>query len=60
MATKNDDLLSAGKLAKEIGISAAKVKKAIEALDLQPDNVRCGCKYYSKDRIPEIKKAAGS
>ena len=57
MATKKDELLSAGKLSKEMGFSAAKVKKAIEQLNLEPDNVRCGCKYYSTKHIPKLKKA---
>lgn len=32
-----DDLLTAGKIAKEIGVSDARVKKTIKELGLEPD-----------------------
>jgi len=56
MADKKPELLSAGKIGKEIGASAAKVKKAIETLSLEPANIRCGCKYYDKAQVQQIKK----
>lgn len=56
MADKKPELLSAGKIGKEIGASAAKVKKAIETLALEPTKVHCGCKYYDGGQIKQIKK----
>lgn len=56
MADSKQDLLSAGKISKEIGASAAKVKKAIETLALEPANIRCGCKYYDTSQVAQIKK----
>lgn len=59
MADKKDEVLSAGKIGKEIGASAAKVKKAIESLALEPAKVRCGCKYFDQAQIAQIKKEVG-
>ena len=56
MADK-DNLLTAGKIAKELGVSAAKVKKVITSLELEADNVRCGCSYYTPASVKKIKKA---
>ncbi|MFA6001627.1 MAG: hypothetical protein WC828_05875 [Thermoleophilia bacterium] len=52
-----DDLLTAGKIAKEIGVSDARVKKAIKELGLEPDAKKGACSYYSKAAISKIKKA---
>ncbi len=56
MADWKKEMLSAGKIGKEIGASPAKVKKAIETLALEPSKVHCGCKYYDKTQIAQIKK----
>ncbi len=50
--------ISAGGLAKELGVSPAQVKKALVALDLpQPDFVKAGCGYYYAERLPALKAA---
>lgn len=50
------DLLTAGKIANELGVSAAKVKKAIQDLGLKPDARKGACSYYSKAAVTKIKK----
>ncbi|MFQ5891441.1 MAG: hypothetical protein ACE5HW_01440 [Candidatus Methanofastidiosia archaeon] len=49
-------MLSSGKLAKELGISGPKLKKALEAAGIEPDMRKGVCSYYSIDRLDEIKK----
>ena len=58
MATeKSDEMYTAGKLAKALGISQGKVKKLIEAQDIQPDEVKRGCKYYGPATLEKLKAA---
>jgi len=52
-----DDLLTAGKIAKETGVSDARAKKAIKELGLEPDAKKGACRYYSKEAVAKIKKA---
>ena len=52
-----DDLLTAGNIAKELGVSDGKVKKAITELALQPKTKKGACSYYSRDDLPKIKAA---
>lgn len=49
--------LSTGAIAKDLGVTAGAVKKALTALGLEPDLVKAGCAYYSADRLPVIKDA---
>lgn len=50
MATQKDEaLVTAAALAKQLGVTPAKVKKAIEDAGIQPAKVRCGCSYYSPE-----------
>ncbi len=58
MAAK-DEILSAGKIAKEIGAKPAQVKKAIADLALDPAKVKGACKYYDQGQIAQIKKNIG-
>lgn len=58
MAAK-DEILSAGKIAKEIGAKPAQVKKAISDLALEPAKVKGACKYYDQGQISQIKKNIG-
>jgi hypothetical protein len=52
------DGLSAGGLAKELGVSAAEVKNAPAKLAVaEADFVKAGCGYYFVDRLPAIKAA---
>ncbi len=50
-------LFTAGNIAKELGVSDAKVKKAIQDLKIEPAAKKGVCNYYSKDAITKIKKA---
>jgi Mn-dependent DtxR family transcriptional regulator len=51
------ELLTAGKIAKELGVSGPKVKKAIEELGLEPEAKKGACSYYSAAQVKKIKKA---
>ena len=57
MATQKDALLTAGNIAKQLGISDAKVKKAIQQLAIKPAAKKGVCSYYPKDVVPKIKSA---
>ena len=54
---KKDDVISAGNIAKELGLSDAKVKKAIKELDLQPAAKRGVCAFYARADVERIKAA---
>ncbi len=54
-ADKQDDLLTAGGIAKELGVSDAKVKKAIKELAIEPKAKKGVCSYYSKDAMVQVK-----
>jgi len=49
--------LSAGAMAKELGISPAKVKKALGELGIEADFVKSGCAYYYAERSAAVKEA---
>lgn len=49
------EMYTAGKLAKLIGVSQGKVKKIIEAENIEPDEVKRSCKYYSEATAEKIK-----
>jgi hypothetical protein len=58
MAAENkEDLLTSGGTAKELGVSDAKVKKAINELAIQPTAKKGVCCYYSRDDLARIKGA---
>ncbi|WP_370673868.1 hypothetical protein [Pleomorphomonas sp. PLEO] len=48
--------VTVGVIAKEIGVSDAKVKKAIETLKIEPVGKRGICKLYASDVIEAVKK----
>lgn len=48
--------VSVGAIAKEIGLSDAKRKKAIEALNIAPVGKRRVCKLYAADVVATIRK----
>jgi hypothetical protein len=58
MPDKNADLLTAGAIAKELGLAEAKVKKAIKELALQPSAKRGVCNLYGREVLPKVKSAA--
>jgi hypothetical protein len=49
--------LSAGALAKELGITPAKVKKTLAGLGVhEPDFVKSNCGYYYAERAEQVKQ----
>jgi hypothetical protein len=57
MATEKSDLLTAGNIAKTLGVTDAKVKKAIQTLGIKPAAKKGVCNYYAKDVVKKIKGA---
>jgi len=55
MATNKPDLLTAANIAKALGVSDAKVKKAIQALGIKPQAKKGVCNYYGKDTVAKVK-----
>lgn len=49
--------LSAGAIARELGVSQAAVKKAFAELKVTVDFVKAGCGYYYADRLPGLRAA---
>ncbi|MBI2375797.1 MAG: hypothetical protein HYV07_17505 [Deltaproteobacteria bacterium] len=58
-ATENSNLLTVSKIAKELGVSDGKVKKAIAELKLDPDAKKGACAYYAPASVAKIKTALG-
>ena len=56
MANEKSDLLTAGKIALQLGVSGAVVSKTIKSLNIKPVLVKAGCSYYGKDVITKVKK----
>ena len=48
---------STGAMAKDLGVSPAKVKRALSDLGIEPDFVQAGCAYYYTERSAAVKKA---
>ena len=57
MTENKQDLLTAGSIAKELGVSDAKVKKVIKELAIEPKAKKGVCSYYSRDALADIKAA---
>ena len=55
----DENLTTAAKLAKELGVSDAKVKKAIKELSIEPTAKRGVCCFYGPDVVGKIKAALG-
>lgn len=51
--------VTAAVIAKELGVSDAKVKKAITALGIEPVAMRGVCKLYAPETVEAVKKALG-
>jgi len=49
--------LSAGAMSKELGISPAKVKKALSELGIEPDFAKSGCNYYYAERAVQVRES---
>ena len=56
--TDAGNLMTAGKIAEELAIPGAKVKKAIADLKIKPVAKKGVCSYYSRDVLAKIKAAA--
>ena len=54
-----EELLTAGKWAKQLGVSEKKFKDAIKASKIEPDAKKGNCSYYSKKTAEKIKKKIG-
>jgi hypothetical protein len=54
--SEKDDLYTAGKIAKELGVKPGEVKKAITALNLEPDVKKGNCSYFWGATVKKIKK----
>ena len=53
--SSKDDLKTAGNIAKELGISPAKVKKFSDDKSIKPDHSKEACKYYGPKTFNKIK-----
>lgn len=51
-----EDLFTAGKLAKEWGVSPKAVKAAIEKAGVDEDVKKGACRYYNAETAKKIKK----
>jgi predicted transcriptional regulator len=56
MIADKNDMLTAGKIAKELGVSPAKLKKIIKELEIEPDLKKGNCSYYGPKTVAKIKK----
>ncbi len=50
------DLTTIAKVSKETGVSAGALRRALKDANVQPDEVKAGCSYYSPARINGIVK----
>jgi len=57
MKNETSNLLTASSIAETLGVSDAKVKKAIKALGIKPKAKKGVCNYYSRDELTKIKQA---
>lgn len=51
------DLMTPASMAKELGVSDAKIKNAIKELRIQPTAKKGVCNYYSKEALEKVKAA---
>lgn len=57
MAKEQSELLTAGKIAAQLGVSGSIVSKTIKSLNIKPDLVKGGCSYYGNETIDKVKTA---
>ncbi len=60
MKNHKTKLITAGNIAKELGVSEAKVKRAIKELGIKPEAKRGVCNYYSRNALTKVKGALRS
>ncbi|APF19005.1 hypothetical protein Calab_3352 [Caldithrix abyssi DSM 13497] len=54
----DQELLTAGKIAKEFGLPQKKIKEIIKKLNLEPDVKKGNCSYYYRETAEKIKAEA--
>jgi predicted transcriptional regulator len=52
-----EEMLTAKKVAEQIGVSPAKVTKYIKEEGVEPDKTKGACKYYGPKTVKVIEKA---
>jgi predicted ArsR family transcriptional regulator len=57
MTAEKPQAISAGAIAKELGVTDAKVKKALKELGIEPVEKKGVCNLYSNDAVAKVKKA---
>lgn len=57
MKNEEINLMTSGNIAKVLGVSDAKVKKAIKDLKIKPEAKKGVCNYYSRGVLAKIKTA---
>jgi biotin operon repressor len=57
MKNEKTGLMTSGNIAKTLGVSGAKVKKAIKDLKIKPEAKKGVCNYYSVSALGKIKTA---
>ncbi|KIL97483.1 hypothetical protein CCC_00544 [Paramagnetospirillum magnetotacticum MS-1] len=60
MTDAKTDLISPGNIAKELGVSDGKVKKAIKELGLEPAAKKGVCSFFFRDAVAKIKASVGA
>lgn len=55
----DQDLITAANLAKNLGLSDTKVKKAIKELGIEPTVKKGVCGYYGPEAVAKVKAALG-
>ena len=56
MEPEKENLVTSGDMVKALGVSDAKIKKAIKELSIEPRAKRGVCNYYSRDDLAKIRK----
>jgi hypothetical protein len=51
-----DELLTAGKIAQKLGVSPAKVSKAIKDNDVEPDQKKGNCAYFGPEKVARLEE----
>jgi plasmid maintenance system antidote protein VapI len=56
MTTGNgSEMFTAGKMAEALGVSQGKVRKLIQEYEIEPDEIKRGCKYYGTATLKKLK-----
>lgn len=59
MAEEKKEMLSTGKIAEQVGVSPAKVKKALEEMQRAPDQMKGKCAMFTPDTVEQVKAHLG-